>query len=124
MKLTVEQVDPDITLTITEAGPGLTFSDPTAAQFVGGSIITVAIPGAIAGPAGKDGLNGTPGQTFVYDQSIASDVWSIPHNLGVYPAVTVIDSAGSLIEGDVRYDNNNHVTLMFSAAFAGIASLI
>ena len=35
--------------------------------------------------------------TFIYEQTSASDTWTINHSLGRYPSVTVVDSAGSVI---------------------------
>lgn len=61
--------------------------------------------------------------TFVHDQMIASDTWVIIHSLEGFPGVTVVDSAGSEVIGDVQYDSQDQVTVRFSAAFAGQAFL-
>jgi hypothetical protein len=82
------------------------------------------VPGSISGPAGPPGPPGPPGATFIFDQSTAAATWTIAHNLGVFPAVVVADSAGTLIEGDIVYTDTNTVTLTFSAAFSGTAYLI
>ena len=47
----------------------------------------------------------------------------INHNLGKYPSITVIDSGGSEVIGEVEYVDTNNVTLTFSAAFSGKAFL-
>jgi cell shape-determining protein MreC len=60
---------------------------------------------------------------YVHNQSTASAVWTITHNLGWYPNVTVIDSAGTNVEGDVTQVNNNTMRINFSGAFTGIAYL-
>jgi hypothetical protein len=60
---------------------------------------------------------------YTHVQGSASTTWVIPHNLGIYPAVTVVNSAGDLCEGEVRYDNANQVTLTFGAPFSGTAYL-
>ena len=83
----------------------------------------------IAGPQGKqgepggDGPPGAPGATFVFEQMAPSAVWTIAHGLGYQPAVTVVDSGGSVVEGEVDYLDADTVILTFSAAFGGVAYL-
>jgi sorbitol-specific phosphotransferase system component IIA len=69
------------------------------------------------------GPPGVSGASFVYSQGSASDTWAITHNLDRYPSVTVVDSLGREVEGDVRYIDSNHVTIYFTAGFAGQAYL-
>lgn len=60
---------------------------------------------------------------FLFVQSIASDVWEIKHDLNKYPSVTTVDSADSIVIGDVTYIDENNVRLTFSGAFSGKAYL-
>lgn len=60
---------------------------------------------------------------FKYTQGTPSTSWAITHNLNGYPAVTVVDSAGSVVIGQVTYSNSNNLIINFSAAFSGIAYL-
>ena len=60
---------------------------------------------------------------YVHNQNTSSSVWVIPHNLNKFPSVTVVDSAGTIIIGEIDYTNINNVTLTFSAAFSGVAYL-
>lgn len=60
---------------------------------------------------------------FLFVQSIASDIWEIKHDLNKYPSVTVVDSANSVVIGDVAYIDENNVRLTFSGAFSGKAYL-
>ena len=62
-------------------------------------------------------------KSFVFPQSSASDTWEITHNLTKFPSVSVVDSAGSKVIGEVTYNSINKVTLTFSAAFSGNAYL-
>jgi hypothetical protein len=62
-------------------------------------------------------------KTYFHRQTIASDTWVIVHNLNKFPAVTVIDSAGCEVIGDVTYDNENQVTIKFRGGFKGTATL-
>ena len=60
-------------------------------------------------------------KTFVYNQATSSDVWEIEHNLDKYPAVTVVDSGGSVIIGEIVYIDKNNVRITFTSAFSGKA---
>jgi hypothetical protein len=63
-------------------------------------------------------------KTFVFEQGIASDTWVIEHNLNKHPSVTVVDSSGYVrIPNDIKYDNENQVTVYLISAFTGKAFL-
>ena len=53
--------------------------------------------------------------------TIAATTWTITHNLGYFPNVTVVDSTGTVCEGDLVYTSNNVLTLTFSQAISGTA---
>lgn len=72
-------------------------------------------------PMSDSGSGG--GNTFVFSQSAASATWIIEHNLEKYPSVTVVTSAGTVVVGDVIYNNENIVTITFNGAFKGKAYL-
>ena len=61
--------------------------------------------------------------TYIHKQSEASSKWTIEHNLGRCPSVTIVDSAGTVVYGDVQYVDDNVLTVSFSAAFDGKAYL-
>lgn len=58
---------------------------------------------------------------FKYVQTTPSDTWTIQHNLGYKPSVTVIDSAGSVLFGDIEHNGDDQLTLYFFGGFAGEA---
>lgn len=60
---------------------------------------------------------------FQYTQHVASNNWIIEHNLDKYPSVTVVDSAGTVIVGEINYLSLNTVELHFQAPFCGKAYL-
>ena len=68
-------------------------------------------------------LNIKEDANFLFVQTEASNVWVIIHNLNKYPSVTVVDSAGNEVIGEVIYDNLNQVTLQFKGGFKGTATL-
>jgi hypothetical protein len=87
------------------------------------------VPRSIRVTQVTSGLTGQPGSTlpgsgdrsYRHDQSPAASEWVIDHGLGKWPSVTIIDSAGDEVEGDVTFVNQNRVIVTFSAAFAGSA---
>jgi hypothetical protein len=59
----------------------------------------------------------------VYDIPSAANVWEIQHDLGYNPNATCIDSAGTVIEGDISYPNENLMVIQFIGAVSGKAYL-
>ena len=60
---------------------------------------------------------------YIHVQSTPSKTWTINHNLGFIPNITVVDSAGTVIEGSYNYANEITVVLTFAVAFSGKAYL-
>jgi len=61
--------------------------------------------------------------SFEFVQAQPADTWTINHNLGKFPSVTIVDTAGDEVEGNVNHISNTQVVLSFSAAFSGRAFL-
>lgn len=62
-------------------------------------------------------------KTYIHTQGSALDVWTIEHNLGKYPSVSVVDSGGSVVYGNIDYIDNDSLTVTFAAPFGGKAYL-
>lgn len=90
----------------------------------------------LQGLPGADGLPGEPGPPgppgtgaggtaveYVHTQGAPSAIWSVTHNLGKNPAVTVVDSAKTEIEADVDFLDLNHLTITFSGPTGGTATM-
>lgn len=60
-------------------------------------------------------------KNYVYEWATLESSVTVNHNLGKYPSVTIIDTAGSEIIGDITYVDENTVTLSFSAPTRGKA---
>jgi hypothetical protein len=58
---------------------------------------------------------------YTHSQDVSASQWVITHNLNKYPAVQVIDSAGSFCIGKVTHNSINQLTLDFNASFTGKA---
>lgn len=68
------------------------------------------------------GLTGDD-KNFIYTKDTPDTIWDITHNLDKYPSVTIVDSAGSVVMGDITYVSKNNLKVTFSAAFGGTAYL-
>src|SRR6056300_1368233 len=55
--------------------------------------------------------------TYTHVQSIASNTWTISHNLDKFPSVLIVDSANNVVIGEITYVSSNTITLTFEAAF-------
>lgn len=60
---------------------------------------------------------------FLYTQGVAATVWTVTHNLGRYPNVTVVDNVGEEVEALIEHTNVNELTVTFNTAFDGQAIL-
>lgn len=58
---------------------------------------------------------------FIYEQGNASATWVVTHNLNKKCSVTVVDSADTVVIGEITYNSVNQVTLKFSGSFSGKA---
>ena len=77
------------------------------------------VGGGVRGPQGL-----ASNASHVHTQAVADTLWTITHNLGFFPNVTVIeDSTGDVVIGAVAYVSNNEITITFSAALSGTAYL-
>lgn len=92
---------------------GLTLINSTG-SLVDGQDYFISLLGNTSGGGGGD-------KNFVYSQSTPAAVWNIVHNLDKYPSVSVVDSAGTAVFGNVLYVSINEVTITFSGGFSGKA---
>lgn len=60
---------------------------------------------------------------YTHIQGIASDTWTIKHNLNKKPSITIVDSADNVVEGAEKYIDENTVEIYFNGAFKGKAYL-
>lgn len=75
------------------------------------------------GPQGPAGPAGPSGSYYVHDQQMPEAEWTITHNLGFYPNVSVVDTQSREVEGDIEYLSVNALKLTFSVGFGGKAFL-
>lgn len=60
-------------------------------------------------------------KNYVHKQSSAADQWTIVHNLGKYPSITVVDSAGTVVVGEIILQTTEQAVISFNGAFSGKA---
>ena len=84
---------------------------------------SIAVVLGDSGPQGIPGVSGEQILGYVHNQGSPSDTWTIVHGLDFIPNITVVDSAGSVVEGDYSYPNENTVIATFIGSFAGKAYL-
>lgn len=101
------------------------YEDTRKIEIVLGSVIpTIAdkMQSQINNIQSSGGISGGD-KSYTHTQISPASIWNITHGLGKYPSVTVVDSGGNKVMGDVKYINLNTVELSFTSAFAGIAYL-
>lgn len=60
---------------------------------------------------------------YIHHQGVPALQWNITHDLDFIPNVTVVDSAGTVIEGSIDYTSDFNITASFAFPFAGRAYL-
>jgi len=90
-----------------------------------GTVTTGQPSASITGTAPNQVLNlvlPTTGR-HIHTQATPSTSWTINHTLGGYPAVSVVDSAKTVVYGEITYISTSQVVVNFSSAFSGNAYL-
>lgn len=89
-------------------------------------------PRGVPGPTGPQGPAATNEQllavipaavSYNHNQIAAATTWTITHNLHFRPNVTVFDSSGTMVEGNVTHTSVDALTITFSVAISGQAVL-
>lgn len=80
-------------------------------------------PQGIQGPTGPQGPSGASHATYIHNQNVPANSWTITHNLACFPSVSIVDSASNVVFGEVNYISNNSLIVTFSGSFSGQAFL-
>jgi hypothetical protein len=78
-------------------------------------------PIGLPGPQGPQGPPGVSGGSYLHTQSVPATAWTINHNLGYYPNITIVDSSKREVICEIEYVSVNQAIATFAAAFAGWA---
>ena len=118
---------PDVNIEIIENPVSVEVSDSDISVNITEEITSITV--GTSGPQGPQGEPGAPGEvlysdlSYVHNQASPSATWTINHGLQFIPNITVIDSAGTVVEGSYEYPNANTIVASFSGAFSGKAYL-
>lgn len=74
----------------------------------------------IQGPPGPQGPSGSSAG-YVHTQTISSSIWTVNHNLGFKPAISVHSMGGVEVLASVVHTSNNQVIISFENDFTGYA---
>lgn len=95
----------------------------TTVPIVVNDVILITTPSGTQDFGSQDNPLEPQALAYEHTQGSVSASWVITHNLGFKPNVTVVDSAGNIVEGEISYTNSNSITVSFQSAFSGNAYL-
>lgn len=73
------------------------------------------------GSNGKIALSLQAAETYVHNQGIPAFTWTVNHNLGKKPSITVLDTASREIEVVVEHVSDNQAVLTLGVELSGTA---
>ena len=62
-------------------------------------------------------------ETYTHKQTTPATLWRVEHGLGRFPSVTIVDSGGSMVIGEVCYLDESVIEISFASGFSGKAYL-
>lgn len=74
------------------------------------------------GPPGTPGSGGPGGSHYEHTQTVPSATWQVAHALGYRPNISVINTGGKVVYGDLQHDSNNLAVITFPSPIAGTAT--
>jgi hypothetical protein len=63
------------------------------------------------------------GVAYTHQQFVPAALWTINHNLGIWPAVAIFDTGGHEVEADIAHQSSNQLLIRFAIPIAGLARL-
>jgi hypothetical protein len=108
---------------VTVVNPNSTTVSSATVSVVYPGANSVTVSGGVKGDTGAPGAPGASGGFFAFTQASPASTWTISHGLGYQPNVSVVDSAGSQVEGNVVWADLSTLFITFSGAFSGVAYL-
>jgi hypothetical protein len=108
-----------------QKGFELNKGDVVAITAIGNNFNDLWIDGVLSGQGGyvpADTVRFSD-KSYVHNQISASTIWDINHDLNKFPNITIVDSAGNVVVGDIQYISENEIAVVFSAPFSGKAYL-
>ena len=103
--------------TASQVGAEPALGNPTS----NGYVLSSDTSGLRSWVAQTGGGGGGSDAYYMHTQSNAASTWTVAHNLGKKPSVSLTDSTGDEVYGNIHYDDDNQLTVTFSAALGGYA---
>jgi len=122
--INLEDNAPDLNIQVSNNAPDLTIQvsnvEPSSmVQSVNGKIghVVLDYPDINVSPVNH--------VKYVHTQSSVSNDWTITHNLGYFPNVTILDNENPprIVEADIRYLNTSSVRIIMNTSMSGTAYL-
>jgi hypothetical protein len=104
----------EIDVTSPSVAPAVVVSQP-------GPVSTVVVETKVSSINVKGYVSAKADAHYTHIQSTPEAVWTVTHNLGKKPSVVVVDSADTVVMGEIEYLTTNSVRLTFVGAFSGKA---
>jgi hypothetical protein len=82
----------------------------------------------VAASASSNSSTGTTvpsssGVAYTHVQASPASVWTVSHNLGVRPTVSLVDTGGNEVQADIVHTSANQLLIRFALPVAGMARL-
>lgn len=74
------------------------------------------------GVPGPQGPQGPIGGNFNHTQTLASNTWTINHNLGFKPTIELLTVGGVVFEGEIVHTSENQAIVYLTQSIAGTAA--
>ncbi len=62
--------------------------------------------------------------SYIHKQTSPSNTWTVNHDLGKKPSVTVYDSSNKVIMAEIEYSGDQSLYIRFNKALEGAAYLV
>lgn len=111
MNIEIVEQDANLIALVTEE------NEVVVTEVLSPQIVEVITPG-VQGPSGAGGAR------YIHTQSSPSSTWTINHNLGYNPSITLLSTGGVEIEAGIIHSNLNQVLVSFVIPMTGTANLV
>lgn len=117
----VVSIDSESVTVVTERSFDIVETNTSSVTVVAEQSVNVVTVG-VQGPAGTDGIDGAAG--YNHTQSSASTTWTVNHNLGFNPSVSIFTVGGLEMEGQITHTSINQTVINFVSSVAGTARFV
>ena len=88
---------------------------------LGGGLLVEGEQSVVIVQSTEMGPVGGGSATYLHNQSTPATTWTINHNLGFIPDITLYSVGGMVFEADILHTSSNQALIYLTAPFAGTA---